>query len=214
MKTFNVIYNDKVIQQVTLKHKVGMIYTKGNESYNIRPTNKPQVFKTTILGKEYYLTPVESKPKMREIYGNALELINTPGYDALCILTNGFVKNNGNAVMGRWIAKQIATLYPEAPTILGNSLKEHGNIFRPLFKSKGKLYLTYPTKDVWWNNYSLDIIKSSAEALSAFANSFPNMRILLPRPGCGNGGLDWKDVKPILENILPSNVVIITYPKS
>jgi len=26
--------------------------------------------------------------------------------------------------------------------------------------------------------------------------------IIIPRPGCGNGGLNWKDIKPIVKQIL------------
>lgn len=60
---------------------------------------------------------------MKEVRGNMLEM----DCDALVITTNGFVKANGEAVMGRGIAKQIADLMPEIPKKLGGMLHLFGN---------------------------------------------------------------------------------------
>jgi len=35
--------------------------------------------------------------------------------------------------------------------------------------------------------------------------------VVLPRPGCGNGQLDWSDVHPVIAPILPDSVHVITY---
>lgn len=35
-------------------------------------------------------------------------------------------------------------------------------------------------------------------------------KVVLPRPGCGNGRLVWADVKPVLAG-LPDEVLIITW---
>lgn len=47
--------------------------------------------------------------------------------DAICITTNGFVKKNGEAVMGRGCAKRVAELRPELPQLLGNDIRTYGN---------------------------------------------------------------------------------------
>jgi len=47
--------------------------------------------------------------------------------DVVCITTNGCVKSNGMAVMGRGVAKQAAILFPEVPKILGMNLAIMGN---------------------------------------------------------------------------------------
>jgi hypothetical protein len=58
---------------------------------------------------------------------------------------------------------------------------------------------------------SLGLIAQSAEQLAEFATlRYPNERILLPRPGCGNGGLAWEQVRPVLIDVLPDNVVVVT----
>lgn len=47
--------------------------------------------------------------------------------DLLCVTTNGYVRRDGRAVMGRGIARQVASYFPDLPKILGKALKKHGN---------------------------------------------------------------------------------------
>jgi hypothetical protein len=42
---------------------------------------------------------------MKEIKGDILKLIESGEWDGFCITTNGFVKSNGECVMGRGIAR-------------------------------------------------------------------------------------------------------------
>ena len=67
----------------------------------------------------------------------------------------------------------------------------------------------FPVKYNWWEQASLELIKESAIALKKAAE-FEDT-IILPRPGCGNGRLEWPTVKRVLEEVgLPDNVWIIT----
>lgn len=50
---------------------------------------------------------------MKEVYGDIWEY-HKQGY-WIVITTNGFVKKNGCAVMGRGVAKQAVTKYPSLP---------------------------------------------------------------------------------------------------
>jgi hypothetical protein len=34
--------------------------------------------------------------------------------------------------------------------------------------------------------------------------------VLVPRPGCGNGQLDWEDVKPILLDHFDDRFIVVT----
>lgn len=67
---------------------------------------------------------------MKEMKGNMLDI----ECDALCITTNGFVKSNGECVMGKGIAKQIKQYFPNIPKDLGKLIKTKGN----------KVHLIYP----------------------------------------------------------------------
>jgi len=62
---------------------------------------------------------------MIEAFGNIWDHIDE--YDAIVITTNGFVKNNGEAVMGRGIALEAKERYPELPRWLGTALTIKGN---------------------------------------------------------------------------------------
>lgn len=78
--------------------------------------------------------------------------------DAVCITTNGFVKSNGCAVMGRGCAKEALDRWPGTAITLGNMLDMNGNITQTLcnvllnlkqvslvsFPVKGKVELAKP----------------------------------------------------------------------
>ncbi len=142
---------------------------------------------------------------MREIVGELWDFYGKPRF-IVCITTNGFVKKNGEAVMGRGCAKEAKLRFPGIAGFLGDLLKRDGNHLRML----GEPYrvVAFPVKIGWWEDADLGLIKESAERLKNLAVVDSLTRFILPRPGCGNGNLKWEDVRPLLEN-LPDNVWII-----
>lgn len=170
---------------------------------------------------------------MKEEYGNILAM----NCDAFCITTNGYVKNNGALVMGRGIAKQIQRFVPNIPYILGNLVKTQGNkVHLVLSEPNRPSIISFPVKPIskicrspddyvshmkyqlgdliagWACKADIEIIIESAEQLVELANQHPEWkRILIPRAGCGAGELDWKDVKPILEEILDDRFIAVTF---
>ena len=151
---------------------------------------------------------------MKEVFGEAFDLLRSDAYDSLCILTNGFVKANGEGVMGRGIAKKVCSYIPHMPRILGNKLQMHGNHVQELMTtSKGNMLIMFPTKDYWYNSSDPKIILQSCKELNAFIEEKGLQSVLLPRPGCGNGGLDWEDVKLLIEDVISDKVSIVTYSK-
>lgn len=136
-----------------------------------------------------------------------------------CVTTNGMVKRDGTCVMGRGCAKEAAKKYPELPRMVGDHIKQNGNeVFLWTRHVNGKdpeaitKLLIFPVKHKWMEPADPDLISRSAYHLGAFALASPETIFLLPRPGCGNGQLEWSDVKPLVE-FLPDNVLVITKPE-
>lgn len=136
---------------------------------------------------------------MKEVIGN-LWAAPTP---FKIITTNGTVRKDGRAVMGRGCAYQAAQRYPKLPIQLGLRLAEFGN---HVFLFQDFSLITFPVKHHWHERADLDLIAQSVEELKALINT--KRAYTMVRPGCGNGHLNWKRVRPLLQS-LPDNVFII-----
>ncbi len=154
---------------------------------------------------------------MKEITGNIWNFHGKGNW--IVITTNGNVKTNGEAVMGKGIALQAKQRYPELPTELGLLLREESPFWVFPF-SKYKLF-TFPTKHNWWEKSDVELIRQSVvrlEALSSFFSISPYTELndvfplYLVRLGCSNGQLDWEDVKPVLEKYLDDRFIVVERP--
>jgi len=147
---------------------------------------------------------------MKEVVGELWSYLNKPNH-VICITTNGVrKKDTGELVMGRGCAKEAKVLFPWLPKLLGDQVDRHGNI--PVLVSPVGVghILNFPTKHKWFESSDMELIKQSAEHLKGIALKHAELTFILPRPGCGNGGLKWEDVKPVIVGVLPDNVVIIS----
>lgn len=129
--------------------------------------------------------------------------------DFRVITTNGSIKRDGSAVMGRGCAREAMQRYHLLPRVLGRELKLNGN---HLFWFEKLNLLTFPVKDQWMETARASLIEQSVQELIDFIALQPPLRTyVMPRPGCGNGHLDWQQVRPLL-TCLPNNVAVITFP--
>jgi hypothetical protein len=128
--------------------------------------------------------------------------------DAICITTNGNIKADGSAVMGRGIALQAKRLFPGIQHYLSDHLRRLGN--RPGFIWNNPCIVSFPTKDNWYDKSSLDLIEQSAFYLSEMIRINRWTKVAITKPGCANGRLNWQDVEPIIEKHLP-NVYVCDY---
>lgn len=141
---------------------------------------------------------------MKEATGN----LWTYPADYRIITTNGTIKRNGECVMGRGCAKEAMKKWPLLPKLLGNQLKLHGN--RVHYFAEYKLF-TFPVKHNWYEDADENLISGSVAYLECLARGdMKASTFVMPRPGCGNGHLQWDNVRPFLES-LPDNVTVITF---
>lgn len=196
---------------------------------------------------------------IQEIKGN---LFDQTDADAICILTNGAIKRNGAAVMGRGCVREAVELWPEIPWRLGFLLRNMGNYPHILSEEKaGQISMdgfllpyhvvSFPTKveaekispetlykvlpryrervneDMkkdrvdpslpevpgWQLSADPILIEGSVQRLVRMADLKKWKRVILPRPGCGNGELKWSYVCGILNQYLDKRFFVITKGK-
>jgi hypothetical protein len=127
--------------------------------------------------------------------------------DFRCITTNGALRRNGNAIMGKGIALAARERCHDIEAILGYLINRYGNHVFHL----GYNLISFPTKYHWRQDSDIQLIKRSATELVTLLKDNPARRILLTRPGCGNGNLQWSEVKIAIQDILADNKFIIVY---
>lgn len=122
--------------------------------------------------------------------------------DAICITTNGIIKADGTAVMGKGIALEASKRYPALPLTLSRHIALYGNV--PGIILQTPKIVSFPTKNDWRDNSSLELIEQSAKHLAAMIEANNWSKVAITKPGCANGNLQWSDVEPIIERYLPN----------
>ena len=133
-----------------------------------------------------------------------LMLANT---NLLLFTSNSTLKENGELVMGAGIAKEVKERLPMFPLMIGNRIKAIDKVDKwyGVLTSKNYRIGAFQTKTDWKFPSTLELIEYSTEMLIQIASNYE--RIDMPVPGCQNGGLQYKDVEPIIKR-LPDNVHI------
>lgn len=134
--------------------------------------------------------------------------------DVRAITTNGTVRNGKN-VMGVGCALEAKERFPGIDSVLGGLLRSHGNrAFRIVQGSPSTTILTFPVKYQVEENADLELIAASCAQARTMADKFEWDNIVVPRPGCGAGGLDYDtNVRPLISIMLDDRFKIITWSK-
>lgn len=140
---------------------------------------------------------------MLETVGDIWEYFGTT---VIAITTNGSLTKDGRAVFGRGVARQAAERFPILAEKLGSMLKENGNHVFSLDNG----IVSFPVEETAWSQPDPFIIKRSAQELRILADHSGWQRIVVPRPGCGGGGLAWPDVRPLLVSRFDDRFTIIS----
>lgn len=117
------------------------------------------------------------------------------GRGVIAITTSSSLAGDGRAVVGRGVARQAAARFPGLAEKLGRLIMEQGNHVFDL----GDGLVSFPVEETAWSLPDLHIIARSAQELRALVDAAGWRRIVVPRPGCGGGGLAWREVRPLLE---------------
>jgi len=124
----------------------------------------------------------------------------------IAITTNGSLTRERRAVLGRGVARQAVIRFPRLAETLGGLLAEQGNHVFNL----GGCIVSFPVEETAWSQPDLRIIARSAEELRRLADCSGWQRVVVPRPGCGGGGLAWKDVRPLLSPWFDDRFIVIS----
>jgi hypothetical protein len=138
-----------------------------------------------------------------EIVGDIWEYL--PGA-IIAITTNGQITPKGQAVFGRGVARQAAQRFPDLADRLGLLLATVGNHVHYL----GDSIVSFPVEETPWSNPDLHLIARSTRELRELADQQGWQQVVVPRPGCGGGGLLWRDVKPLLAEALDGRFIVIS----
>lgn len=107
-------------------------------------------------------------------------------------------------VMGKGIAAEFKERFPSMfglyKRICDEGLLEPGKLW--LWKGPSQWVLNFPTKKHWRHPSKLEWIEAGLEKFVSEYETRGIREISFPRLGCGNGNLDWADVKPIMERYL------------
>lgn len=142
---------------------------------------------------------------MRECYGDLWDFHKQGVW--CCITTNGMVRQDGRAVMGRGVAYQAAINYPALPLKLGWHISEVGNHVCAFLEYR---LFSFPVKYHWREKADTGLIIQSAQELMRYVANLRLSKVILPRPGCGNGKLDWHYVRDNIFDLLDDRVWVIT----
>lgn len=136
------------------------------------------------------------------------------GKGIFMITTNPIKRSDGAVVMGRGIALETKTRFPQLPYVFGNVLDNlHPEIDQQFVGHIGDfdnvpIYF-FMVKSHWRDNADLGIISSSCFYLK-HGFDWQGKRIDLNFPGIGNGRLPREQVLYLLED-LPDNIHIWEY---
>jgi len=142
------------------------------------------------------------RPAVKELVGDLWDFL---GQAPVCITTSGLVSRSGQASMPRGCARQARERFPELPALLGALIRERGNHVHEL----GRGLVSFPVEHTPFEVPGLGLIERSCRELLALATARNWPRVVVPRPGCGGGGLAWSEVRPILQRYFDERFWVI-----
>lgn len=146
---------------------------------------------------------------IRQVHGNLLDadvdaLVNT--VNTVGVMGKGIALQFKNAYPGNYKAYRAACKRGEVR--LGEMFVfDAGQLVRP------RWVINFPTKQHWKSGSRLKDIEAGLDDLRRLLIESDIRSVALPPLGCGNGGLNWSDVLPLIEHKLDGlDADILIYP--
>src|SRR5260370_2421441 len=113
---------------------------------------------------------------------------------------------NTVGVMGKGIALQFKLAFPDNYSAYEAACKHEevqiGKMFVFHRENNPRIIINFPTKRHWKGKSKIEDIKSGLKALIKVVRKDNIKSIAVPPLRCGNGGLDWAEVRPWIEQAL------------
>ena len=115
---------------------------------------------------------------------------------------------NTVGVMGKGIALMFKERFPENYKAYAAACKAEAVRVGQMFVTASvelegpRWIINFPTKQQWYQPTRLEWVRSGLVALKNVIREKQIKSIALPPLGCGNGGLDWAVVRPLIEATL------------
>lgn len=165
-----------------------------------RPTTCPDSGETRALNT---CTRVQVAGNLSGWYGDdVVKYVTTSVFDSPAQTLVNTVNTVG--VMGKGIALEFKRRYPPMyeryKTFCTQGSFGIGQLY--VYRTADKWILNFPTKKHWRNPSKLEYIEAGLAKLVATYTDQGITSISLPQLGCGNGGLEWSVVQPLMERYL------------
>lgn len=111
---------------------------------------------------------------------------------------------NTVGVMGKGLADELRKRHPDMfkayKRICDQHLLDIGKLW--LWRSSSQWILNFPTKKHWRNPSKIEFVEAGLRKFVDQYESKGIREIAFPRLGCGNGGLAWENVQPLMHRYL------------
>jgi hypothetical protein len=141
---------------------------------------------------------------MVEISGDLWERHATG--EVVAITTGGAVDKHGACMMPRGCAAQARERFPGIDKVLGALISRYGNHVYDI----GNRIISFPVENSPFEFPDTRIIERSCRELLELSECNGWTRVVVPRPGCGGGGLEWNEVRRVLNRHFDERFQVIS----
>lgn len=132
------------------------------------------------------------------------------GKAVIAVTTNGSVTRDGRSIPGCGVARTASELFPQLRKMLGGLLQAGGNHVYEILPG----LVSFPVEDTPFSQPDKRLIRQSAVELRRLADQQGWLQIVVPRPGCGGGGLSWEEVRPLLTDQFDDRFIVLSAPNN